>query len=339
MRFWKYASAWKPGRHSVMELLVNGNTVSTPKDIAAELSSQFESVFMPPDNALLPEAPRYPIEEPMQKITVVASDVESCLKLLNPNRSVGPDEVHPRELKEANAEIVLPLKNMFQKSLDNKQIPQDFWNANITPVHKGGSCNSVSNYKSISLTSVAGKILEGIMNAHIVGHLTTNELISDSQHGSRYGCSVDTKLVNVYNYITEHLDQAIPVELVLLDFAKVFDKLHHCQLRTKLFTIGIHNETIEWVLQFLSGRKQRVKIFEKNGQVFFSEEVEVLSGVPQGTILGPTLFNIYINDAPTTVKNKISLYAEDSKLIGPVDTPNKRASMHNDLWVLSLWAT
>jgi hypothetical protein len=82
-----------------------------------------------------------------------------------------------------------------------------------------------------------------------------------------------------------------------------------------------------------------VKVFGKNGQVFFSEEVEVLSGVPQGTILGSTLFNNYINDAPTRVKNKVNLYADDSKLIGPVDTPNKRASMQNDLWVLSQWAT
>ena len=79
-----------------------------------------------------------------------------------------------------------------------------------------------------------------------------------------------------------------------------------------------------------------MKIFEKNGQVFFPEDMEVLSGVPQGTILEP---KIYINDAPTTVKNKISLYADDSKLIGPVNTTNRRASMQNDLWVLSQWAT
>ena len=127
-------------------------------------------------------------------------------------------------MKEAHAEIALPLTNMLQKSLDTKQIPQDWRDANITPVHKGGSCNNVSNYQPISLTSIAGKILEGIVNTHIVKHLTTN----DSQHGFRHGCLVETNLITVYDYVTEHLDLAIPVDLVLLDFAKAFDKVCHC---------------------------------------------------------------------------------------------------------------
>ena len=117
---------------------------------------------------------------------------------------------------------------MLQKSLDTKQIPQDWRDANITPVHKGGSCNNVSNYRPISLTSIAGKILEGIVNTHIVKHLTTNELLNDSQHGFRHGCLVETNLIDTYDYVTEHLDQAIPVDLVLLDFAKAFDKVCHC---------------------------------------------------------------------------------------------------------------
>ncbi|XP_065557556.1 uncharacterized protein LOC136039062 [Artemia franciscana] len=118
------------------------------------------------------------------------------------------------------------------------------------------------------------------LHTHIVGHLATNELLSDSWHGFRHGCLVETNLIDAYDYITEKLDQAIPVNLVLLDFAKVFDKVCYCCLRAKLFAIGIHNEIVEWVLQFLSRRKQRVKIFGKNGQVVFTEEVEALSGVP-----------------------------------------------------------
>ena len=119
------------------------------------------------------------------------------------------------------------LTNLFQKSLDAKQIPQDCWNANITPVHKGDSYNNISNYQPLSLTFIAGKILEEIVNNYIAGHLTINKLLSNSQHGFRYGCSVETNLIDAYDYITEHLDQVIPVNLVLLDFAKAFNKVCH----------------------------------------------------------------------------------------------------------------
>ncbi|XP_065581099.1 uncharacterized protein LOC136040722 [Artemia franciscana] len=111
---------------------------------------------------------------------------------------------------------------MFQKSLDTKQIPQDWQKANAKPVHKRDSRNSVSNYRHVSLTSVAGNILEGIVNTHIVGHLTINGLLSDSQHDFRHGRLVETNLTDAYDYITEHLNQTIPVDLVLLNFTKAF---------------------------------------------------------------------------------------------------------------------
>ncbi|XP_065567282.1 uncharacterized protein LOC136031541 [Artemia franciscana] len=131
------------------------------------------------------------------------------------------------------------------------QIHHNWQNSNITPVNKGCSHNIISNYQPINLTSVAGKILEGIMNTHIVRHLTTNELLSDSQHSFRHGCSVETNLIDVYDYIIEHLDQAIPVDLVLLDFAKAFDRVCHVTGSIKWSAPGNHlgTNTIQHLYQ------------------------------------------------------------------------------------------
>ena len=337
-KFWKYASTQKPRRHSVTKLSVNGNTISNPGNIAEALNQQFKSVFTPPDNDLLPQIPEYDIQKPMQIITVGTLDVESQLKRLNPNKSVGPDGVHPRTLKEAHAELALPLAKLFQKSLDTKQVPQDWRNANITPVHKGGSRNCAANYQPISITSTVSKILEGIANTAVMKHLIDNKLLTNSQHGFTSGCSVETNLIDAYECVTKLLDQGIPVDMILLDFAKAFDKVCHCCLKAKLLATGIHVEVVEWVMQFLSGRKQRVRVFGDNGQEFFSEVAGVDSGVPQGTILGPTLFNIYINDAPRAVRNKMSFYADDAKLIGPSESSATRATIQEDLDALSLWA-
>jgi hypothetical protein len=159
-KFWKYVSTQKPERHSVMELSVNGNTISSPRDIAEALNQQFKSVFTPPEDAPLPQVPEYDIQKPMQIITVNTLNVESQLKSMNPNKSVGPDGVHPQTLKEAHAELALLLAKLFQKSLDTKQVPQDWQNANITPVHKGGSRICATHYQPISITSTVSKILE-----------------------------------------------------------------------------------------------------------------------------------------------------------------------------------
>ena len=336
-RFWNYASARKPGRHSVTRLKDNDRIIDDPIEIANAVNRQFTSVFTPPDNAPLPDPPTYTIITPMPPITVNRVDVEARLKKLNPNKSVGPDGVHPRLLKELHVELSGPLTHLFQKSLDEKCISQDWRMAHITPIHKGGSKEDASNYRPISVTSAVGKLLEAIVNTAILKHLTTNKLFSSCQHGFRSGRSVETNLIDSYNYITDLLDQGFPVDIILLDLAKAFDKVCHKRLRIKLQAIGVSGGVVEWVMQFLTDRKQTVKVFGEDGRTFFSEVAAVGSGVPQGTVLGPTLFNIYINDVPKILNNKVSLYADDSKLIGRADTAENIKSIQLDLDTFTHW--
>ena len=337
-KFWNYASAHKPGRHTVSELVCNGAQSNDPQEIADALNHQFTSVFTPADKAPLPTPPCYEITTQMSPIRVDQAELESRLKKLNPNKSVGPDGIHPRLLKEAHSQLAMPLSRLFQKSIDTKVIPMDWKVAHISPIHKGGDKSKACSYRPISITSAVGKILEGIVNTAVLRHLITNNLLSKQQHGFRPGRSVETNLIDSYNYITELLDQGLPVDMILLDFAKAFDKVCHRRLHLKLKAIGIQEGVVDWITSFLKGRKQQVRVFGEGGRAYYSEIAEVLSGVPQGTVLGPTLFNVYINDAPRTVTSKLSLYADDSKLIGPVGTQQGVTSIQSDLDSFGEWA-
>ena len=132
-------------RHSVTELSVNKNVTIHPEDMPEALNKQFKSVFVPPDKNPLPEMLKYNIEKHIHIMTIKPLDIEQQLKKLNPNKSVGPDGAHPWILKEAHLELAPPSANLFQKSLHTIEIPQDWQNANSTPIHKGGSRNNVTH--------------------------------------------------------------------------------------------------------------------------------------------------------------------------------------------------
>ena len=172
---------------SVTELSVDEASITSPKKIAESLNNQFQRVFPTPDRDPLPNQPKYTVDKPMSPITVSKDNIEARLKNLNQNKSVGPDGIHLWTLKEAHAELALPLRTLFQKSLDTKILLQDWWNATITL-----SKSNPAFYHPISITSIVGKVLEGIVNTAIVRHLTSNNLIMQSQHGFRSGQSIDT---------------------------------------------------------------------------------------------------------------------------------------------------
>jgi retron-type reverse transcriptase len=185
--------------------------------------------------------------------------------------------------------------------MDKGEIPEDWKNANVTAIFKKGGKNSPGNYRPVSLTSNICKIMERIIKDDIVNFLEKNQLIFNSQHGFRNKRSCLTNLLEFVEHVAEELDKGEPVDVIYLDFQKAFDKVPHKRLLEKLRAIGIRGILLNWIKQWLSGRKQRVVIKGKT-----SNWKEVRSGVPQGSILVPLLFIIIIrpNDIDLGIKTR-----------------------------------
>lgn len=205
--------------------------------------------------------------------------------------------------------------------------------ANVSPIYKKGSKEDPGNYRPISLTSSAGKLVESVIVMYIVEFLEVNNLILDSQHGFRRGRSCLTNLLEFFNDILFQYDRTRAVDVVYLDFKKAFDKVPHKRLMMKLYALGIRGNLHVWIDNWLTGRRQRVVL---NGCC--SEWQPVTSGVPQGSVLGPILFLIYINDLDLNITSTLMKLADDTKIGNKVDTSQGIQVLQNDLQLLEEWS-
>ncbi len=243
---------------------------------------------------------------------------------------MGPDKIPAVILKTLSDVVALPLTIIYNKSLAEGVVPSDWKTAEVTSIFKKGSKSDPGNYRPVSLTSIAGKVLESFVRDQLVDYMETYQLFSKCQHGFRHHKSCVTQLLEVMNDFTNFIENHENIDCIYLDFRKAFDTVPHLRLMNKLKAYGINDNTSKWIYDFLSGRRQRVRVNDS-----YSEYANVNSGIPQGSILGPVLLIIFINDLPDVVKSLCEIFADDTKIY---ESNKMHQTLQEDLHKLLEWS-
>ncbi len=329
--FWRHVKMTRTENISIPSLRQGDKVCASDRDKAEALNSQFRSVFTE-DNGQVPVKPLSPYPD-IEDFDISVEGVRQRLQKLNPNKAMGPDELPARVLRDAAEEIAPMLSFIFQQTLDTGSIPADWTNATVAAIYKKGRKDDPANYRPVSLTCICCKICEHIISSQINRHLSDHNILLPEQHGFRSKLSCETQLVEVMHEWSQALDDTGQMDVILLDFSKAFDKVSHPKLLQKLSYYGIRGQSLDWIKAFLSHRTQTVAV---NG--CHSGLADVTSGVPQGSVLGPLLFLIFINDIAEEITSPLRLFADDSAAYRLIRSAADHATLQHDLDTLSKWA-
>ena len=263
---------------------------------------------------------RYPIHCNVSaaRLSLFSFNEEVILKIINAlniNKAHGHDDISIRMIKLCSKSVVKPLSIIFKNCIDTGTFPDIWKRSNIIPVHKKGDKQIVDNYRPVSLLPIFGKILEKLLFNSIMDFLEENNLLNSNQPGFSSKDSCESQLLSIVHDIYSSFDcyPSLEVRGIFLDISKAFDRVWHEGLIYKIQSTGISGTPLKLIKSFLSGRFQRVLL---NGQT--SSWSPILAGVPQGSILGPLFFLIYINDLGNNLSSTVKLFADDTSIFSIV---------------------
>ena len=287
------------------------------------------------NDSILPDF-QYITEARIDSFEIREDSILSLIRNLNPNKATGSDEISGQMLLICDDTVVLPLLIIFRSILEKSIYPDQWKLANVVPIYKKEDKQLVKNYRPISLLPICGKIFEKLVFDSLYPYLVSNNLITKNQSGFIPKDSCTNTLLFLINEIHEAFEdpKSLEVRAVFLDISKAFDKVWHEGLLFKLKQNGVSGKLLSFFKSYLSNRKQRVAI---NG--FYSEFASIESGVPQGSVLGPLLFLVYINDLEKDIKSNVKFFADDTMLYSIVKNPSiSAAELNHDLEKINQWA-
>ena len=330
-----HAKRMKKSASNIGPLEKDGILYDDATAMANILQQQYQSVFSNPQTNT-----DINIDDNNQSNTLIEDteftedDIAQAINILPGNSAGGPDKFPACILKECKNTIVKPLYMIWRKSLDTGEIPHIYLQQCIIPIFKKENRAKAENYRPVSLTSHIIKLFERVLRVKLIDYIESNEILTNYQYGFRQGRSCMSQLIHHYENLISILEENENADALYLDMSKAFDKVDHAILLKKLESIGIKGKIHQWLTSFLTNREQYVLV---NGKK--SETGKVMSGVPQGTVLGPLLFILYINDLPKYIKNcYLMIFADDSKIIRAINSMEDRVLFSEDIQSVTEWA-
>ena len=335
---WNYIKTKSKTRVGIGDLRTDPNDKKSRKtdddsEKAEILASFFSSVFTREPDGELPDLMDREPKESMEDLYISKEDIEKMLKRVKVDKSPGMDKIHPRLLRETALTISTPLHMIFNASLRVQEIPDEWKKAQISAIFKKEEKSQAGNYRPVSLTSVVCKVMESLVREHIINHMKNNSFFSDRQYGFISGRSTTLQLLEVLDRWTEAIDKGYNIDCVYMDYQKAFDTVPHRRLLQKAKAYGVTGQILGWIKSFLSSRRQVVMVNGEN-----SSWKDVTSGIPQGSILGPLLFVLFINDLPDIVDSDAYLFTDDTKIFKIITKQGDSTVLQGDLDKLNKWS-
>ena len=335
-KFWNaFKTITNKKKHTnIPPIIENNKYISNFRQKANIFNDYFANQCKILDNSsILPEV-TYKTNASVYHINITINHIVDIIMKMNSNKAGGYDEISVRMLQLCPSEVASPLQIIFQKCIDTGKFPDSWKYANIQPVHKKNNRQIKSNYRPISLLPLCGKLLEKIVFDHVYSYLNTQNLLSKNQSGFRPGDSTIYQLISITSNIYESFEKYDETRAIFLDISKAFDKVWHEGVIHKLKCNGISGNLLAFFENYLVNRQQRVVL---NG--IESDWMKLEAGVPQGSVLGPLLFLVYINDLTDNITSQMRLFADDSSLftcVKGVDESHEK--LVKDLHTVTVWA-
>ena len=331
--FYSYAKARYKTQPQVGPFLAeNGDYITEPSQLADMLSEQYKSAFSTPLDSYQIQ-PNH-VGDSLEDVFFSETHIKAAIDEVGSNAAAGPDRFPAVLLKKCRDALARPLYLLWRASLDSGIIPSALKTSVITPIYKGGDRQQPKNYRPVALTSHLVKFFEKIIRKNIVHFLESRNLLNPNQHGFRTGHSCLSQLVQHYDRILQSMEAGKNVDIIYLDFAKAFDKLDFAITLGKLRQLGISGRVYAWIESFLTNRQQVVHVRGSK-----SEMEPVVSGVPQGSVLGPLLFLVLLGDIDETVSTSyLSSFADDTRVLGQISGTGDVDHLQRDLDAIYDWS-